>query len=503
VNALNVQEASEGEAGAFRRLLEAALPAALPNWLEGRRWFSDKGRPIADVDIEGLHFGRANGGALALVVMQVAFTDGGQAFYFAPLAMTDHPQEAEVIFRNGSALVDATPQPAFGAWLVELLASAATSGDGHWVFASQPGASLLLEAARQQPATVLRGEQSNTSIRYGGAVIVKLVRRLQPAPNPEEEILRGLTGTGFSGVPAYVGAGTWIDDDGTAYPLLLAQAIVPNVGDGWSWTLRRLSDLVAAHREEADDAFAPERLLGQRTAELHVALGQVTGANFAPDLPESDEVERAQRRLHDAALQAIALLRERAGTLTADLRADVPRIEAGLREAATRGEGFAAEADAPRIRVHGDYHLGQTLRTADGDWAIIDFEGEPARPVSERRQKTSALKDVAGMLRSFAYARGAAARSLANPRDQTAQRRLREWEQGAREAFLEGYREVIKAAPMSLVPEDEPSFRQALAAWEIDKALYEIAYEARNRPDWIEIPLLALLPGEGDRPASP
>jgi maltose alpha-D-glucosyltransferase/alpha-amylase len=278
----------------------------------------------------------------------------------------------------------------------------------------------LLEAAGQQPATVLRGEQSNTSIRFGDAIIVKLVRRLQPAPNPEEEILRGLTGAGFSAVPAFVGGGSWTDDDGTEYPLLLAQAVVPNAGDGWSWTLHCLNDLVTVPGSDADDGFAPERLLGQRTAEMHIALSQVPGGDFAPALPERAAIEADQRRSHEAAIQAIELLRERAGALSAGVRTDLPRINEALQQAAARSDGFAAEADVPRIRVHGDYHLGQTLRTADGDWAIIDFEGEPARPVSERRLKTSALKDVAGMLRSFAYARGAAERSLPDPIDPSA-----------------------------------------------------------------------------------
>ena len=161
--------------------------------------------------------------------------------------MTNQPACYRQILRNESALVDATRHAStFGSWLLALMASTAMSEDGRWVFASHPDASALLEAAGQQPATVLRGEQSNTSIRYGDAIIAKLVRRLQPAPNPEEEILRGLTGAGSGAVPAFVGGGSWTDDDGTAYPLLLAQAMVPNVGDGWNWTLRRLNDLVTA-----------------------------------------------------------------------------------------------------------------------------------------------------------------------------------------------------------------------------------------------------------------
>ncbi|MGH8574332.1 MAG: hypothetical protein ACREX8_17410, partial [Gammaproteobacteria bacterium] len=180
--------------------------------------------------------------------------------------------------------------------------------------------------------------------------------------------------------------------------------------------------------------------------------------------------------------------------LPQSLRANVPAMIAGLRKIAGRAEGFHDEATTQRIRVHGDLHLGQTLRTPDSDWKIIDFEGEPARPVEERRQKTSALKDVAGMLRSFAYARGAAERAIEVEANRGDQERLFAWETAARRVFLEGYRSAIRAAPVSLAPAAEDAFRRALAAWELDKALYEIAYEVRNRPDWIALPLRSLLP---------
>jgi maltose alpha-D-glucosyltransferase/alpha-amylase len=140
------------------------------------------------------------------------------------------------------------------------------------------------------------------------------------------------------------------------------------------------------------------------------------------------------------------------------------------------------------------------LRTPDEDWTIIDFEGEPARPLEERRQRASVLKDVAGMLRSFAYARGAAERA-ADASDRAVTDRLEAWEAGARRAFLEGYREALVATAMRFVPGDDDAFARALAAWELDKALYEVAYEARNRPDWLELPLRSLLPDLVDQAA--
>jgi maltose alpha-D-glucosyltransferase/alpha-amylase len=174
-----------------------------------------------------------------------------------------------------------------------------------------------------------------------------------------------------------------------------------------------------------------------------------------------------------------------------------------LRALGERTNGYRDELSTLRIRVHGDYHLGQTLRTPDGDWAIIDFEGEPARSLEERRQRTSVLKDVAGMLRSFAYARGAAERAAeaSSAPDREARSRLGVWESGARRAFLEGYRQALVAAGMRFVPEDDTAFARAVTAWELDKALYEVAYEARNRPDWLKLPLRSLLPDLIDQAA--
>jgi trehalose synthase-fused probable maltokinase len=155
--------------------------------------------------------------------------------------------------------------------------------------------------------------------------------------------------------------------------------------------------------------------------------------------------------------------------------------------------GYDAELGLPRIRTHGDLHLGQTLRT-DNDWVILDFEGEPARPVEERRERASVLKDVAGMLRSFAYARGASALAIPSEGREMAESRLQAWESAARGAYLAAYRQAVADSRTRLVPESEEGFARALRAWELDKALYEVAYEARNRPTWLAIPLAALTP---------
>jgi maltose alpha-D-glucosyltransferase/alpha-amylase len=206
-------------------------------------------------------------------------------------------------------------------------------------------------------------------------------------------------------------------------------------------------------------------------------------------------------RTRGAVAAVLTLLQERGDGLPDAVRRRLPAITAGLPDIAARADGYQVEEGMPRIRVHGDYHLGQALRTRDDDWVIIDFEGEPARPVSERRQKASPLKDVAGMLRSFGYARGVAERASHSAGGPDAAKRLARWERVARQAFLEEYRRALRTSPVPLAPEDDGAFNRALSAWELDKALYEIAYEARNRPDWLELPLRSLLPEDRDQPA--
>jgi maltose alpha-D-glucosyltransferase/alpha-amylase len=267
--------------------------------------------------------------------------------------------------------------------------------------------------------------------------------------------------------------------------------------------LRRLAGVASGEFDPGTDQFAAERLLGQRTGELHVALGAVQDPEFVPETTSPAVIDEDARRTLSAIEETILLLQDRRRHLPGPLMSRLPDAIAGLRALATRADGYRAELNTLRIRVHGDYHLGQTLRTLDEDWVIIDFEGEPARSLEERRQRASVLKDVAGMLRSFAYARGAAERAAETSpvSHREVRAHLDVWEAGARRAFLEGYRQALAAAEMRLVPDDEGAFVRALTAWELDKALYEVAYEARNRPDWLELPLRSLLPDLIDQAA--
>jgi maltose alpha-D-glucosyltransferase/alpha-amylase len=496
----------EVDAIAVRASLAAVSADALPNWLETRRWFADKGRGISGVAIEDALVERVELDWLVLAVARVTFVDGNSAHYLLPLALTGSPGAADVItgVESGAVtgvVVDATEKPWFGGWLLDQFAGTTERARGTWVIAAHPAAGAEIAAARESPTMAMRVEQSNSSLRFGDVLIVKLFRRLQPGLNPDEEVLRALADVGFARVPHYVGSVSWRSGDGATYAVALAQGFVPNLGDGWTWMLQRLTGVARGTIDPSADRFAAERALGRTTGELHVALGAVQDPAFVPEPTDDAAIDADARRTRAAIDQTVRLLQERRRHLPDELASRLPEAIVGLRALAGRGQGYRAEVDTRRIRVHGDYHLGQTLRTPDGDWTIIDFEGEPARSLAERRQRTSVLKDVAGMLRSFDYARGAAERAADPPPDRAARGRLEAWEAGARLAFLEGYRQAIVATPTRFVPQDEEAFARALAAWELDKALYEVAYEARNRPDWLELPLRSLLPDLIDQAA--
>lgn len=473
--------------------IRAALQALLlragraEDWLAQQRWYADKGRAITSSEVMALRLEPASEGTLALVVVQFRFADGGFSRYFLPLHLTEKAgSPAALLGHLGDvAVLDATAQPWFGDWLLR----AFQEQDAGWAADLGPGGAEYLGRAAAYQAQVLRGEQSNTSLRFGDAIIVKLFRRLQPRINPDEEALRVLSAQGFAHAPAFVGSLAWLSPEGVPVPLALATSFVPHQRDGWSWLLARLEHATPGSKIDV----GPERLLGQRTAEMHLALAASGDEAFTPMEATLADVAQSQARTRAAIHLAEDIIRDRADTLPSAVQRALPAIFAALQRTEADLAGYDAELGLPRIRPHGDFHLGQTLWTGD-DWVILDFEGEPARPVEERRQRTSVLKDVAGMLRSFAYARGAA--SLAGPETgrTVAESWLLEWEAAARAAFLSAYRETIADADAGLIPESDDDFARALRAWELDKALYEIAYEARNRPGWLAIPLAALTP---------
>ena len=411
------------------------LPSDLARWIARQRWFAGKTRRITSVAAEdGVPIGNAT-----IWIVRVALDDGTAERYALPL-------------RAGTTPDDALDHPAFCRALLALILDGDRVAGAHGEAIGTP---TRAQPARAGEPRRLTGEQSNTSVLFGDTIILKHFRRLAAGVNPDVEITRFLTErTAFRHTPRLLGSLEYRDADGT-WSLAMAQDLVAESRDGWRWLLERLSG--------GDAALPALTRLGRRTAELHLALaGDARDPAFAPERITPADVAAwtagVQRQL-DAARGALG-----------------GRLPDGV---APRVDGLAGLVGAARLRHHGDFHLGQTLAVRDGDdWALIDFEGEPLRPLEERRRKHTPLRDVAGMLRSLGYA----AASAPAPGG---------WEEQARAAFLDGYRSAAGRAPF--LPGDETAFTRALAVLEIEKAAYEIVYEANNRPDWVAIPARGLV----------
>jgi maltose alpha-D-glucosyltransferase / alpha-amylase len=330
---------------------------------------------------------------------------------------------------------------------------------------------------------------------------------LAPGAHPDIEIGRFLVEKArFANTPPLLGAIERVGADGRTTALAAAFGFVRNQGDGWVYTveyLQRTLDqlrLVAAAEGAGSAAPADEphafylaqaRVLGQRTAELHRALATPTNdPAFAAEPITRADLKAWQRSVRHQAEAAFNALRQAVPALQGADRDQAQKLLARRHACHARIDALTkAETTAIKTRIHGDYHLGQVL-VAQNDFYILDFEGEPARPLAERRAKSSPLKDVAGMVRSFDYAASAAVMNLADVDAGSValvQTLAEAWRQATEQAFLETYRETIAGCPSW--PEDDGVVRRLLDLFLLEKALYEICYEAANRPNWIRIPL--------------
>lgn len=443
------------------------LTPALLEQLQRQRWFGAKGHTLQ--------------GAELVDEVTVARGERTLELHYVELKFASTEPETYLLARspNLPLVLDVLDRP----WAASLLlrqvrrgSEQTTRAGGAFVFEASP----RLEAVATngaEPVRPLGVEQSNTSIRFGDSLLLKLFRRRQFGPHPDLEIGRALAaGTEFAHVPPLLGSLEYRDPAGRTAAAAILQAWVPNDGDGWTTTLRRL----AAVAEGAAIAPAVEPLarLGTVTADLHLALASARGDDsFAPARISPGDVEEWRHALHRELQQAVVLLDESGAAV------DLPSLLA-------RARGLESLVGAEKIRHHGDYHLGQVLDRGGRDWTIVDFEGEPSRPLNARREQRSPLRDVAGMLRSIDYARHAALR--AGPASAGAAAWLEHWYQAAREAFLGAYLRRIRGSRPTLLPADGPGVGRALAALELEKAAYELLYEARNRPEWLPIPLAAL-----------
>jgi trehalose synthase-fused probable maltokinase len=414
---------------------------ALARWIAGQRWFAAKSRRVVGVSVEdGIRLGDGT-----LWLLRVGLDDGSSARYAVPL-------------RDGSDIAEALDDPGFCRALLALIATGGRAAGAYGELRGSPTTALSAGTAAGATPRRLRVEQSNTSVVFGDVLILKHFRHLHAGDNPDIEITRYLTEhTTFRHTPRLYGSLAYHDGAGE-WAVGVAQELVRDGRDGWSFVLDRLG--------AGDAALAALERLGRVTAELHQALvaGDATTEAMAPAPITADDVSAwtagVQRQL-DAAGEALA----------GRWPDGVPRrIDTGA---------LGGLLDAVKLRHHGDFHLGQTLAIREGaDWAIIDFEGEPLRSLAERRAKHTPLRDVAGMLRSLGYAAAAGAAPAG-------------WEAQARDAFLHAYRTA--AAGASFLPAQETALTRALAVLEVEKAAYEVVYEANNRPDWLPIPVRGLV----------
>ena len=457
-------------------LLSGPGRSDLARFLTRQRWFAAKTRGVAAVDV--LDWAVLDpAGPLVLLLVAV---DGEP--YYMPVTVADETTPEAALARAGAdTVVDAHDDPRFGRRAVAAIA-AGRSVDGRrgrfrfrptpgWTFPAEPDALIVNR---------LTGEQSNTSVAVGNLVL-KSLRRPEPGVNPDLEIPRFLTTrTAFRHVPRLAG---WVEYAGPGEPVTLAvlQEFVPNAGDGWTHVVSTLAARGAAIERRPDALLTDIRRLGAITGGLHAALASDDrDEDFRPEPVDRDDV----RRWADEIARELAApeVRRRLAGAAPQVTDAVTRALAALDELA---------GVTMKIRVHGDYHLGQVLKTPDG-FAIIDFEGEPARPLTERRQKQSALRDVAGMLRSLDYAAHAVASGRPETERAATLLALTVWEAQAREAFLTGYLLAAAESPVPLVPAAPPTLRGACAPFELQKAAYELRYELDNRPDWVAIPLAGI-----------
>src|SRR5665213_1916269 len=458
----------------------------LPRFIETQRWYAAKGVSIERARIADYVLWQEGKLAWVVAVLEVG-TAAEPASYFMPLALAWESEEERVRNLSTAAIAKVRQQ-----------ANVGVMGDA---FADEAFCRAVVAAPAARP----QGSSSNTVVVMGERLILKGYRRLRVGASPELEMGLYLTEVvHYPNCAPLAGVLEYVGNDGQSRVLAMLQAYVANQGDGWTYALEYLRRHLDVHRTApATDAVPADahkafviviRTLGKRTAELHGALAAATAnPDFAPEPLTRVDVEAYRQRALREAHEALALLksgmeqipagdRDKANAVLAQHDALLARLEAASSE---------QEAQGQKIRIHGDYHLGQELVTRN-DFVMVDFEGEPGHSLEERRAKQSPLRDVAGMLRSFSYVEHSALRSVAHDEIESAKLAplAHAWAAQARAAFLSA--SDSEARRWSLYASLTPG-RGLLGLFELEKALYELRYELTNRPTWAGIPLQGIL----------
>ncbi|MGH7581240.1 MAG: maltose alpha-D-glucosyltransferase [Gemmatimonadales bacterium] len=511
------------------------LEEMLPSYLRGRRWFRGKARQITGATVVRtvpVPVGRRD---VLMTLVEVRYLDADTEHYVLPLAYADGDRAREISVAspnavilsrdNGGVLYDAMADEQFVNALVDAMGRKKRwrAARGELVATRTQAFSGLRGEEASLRASVLRAEQSNTSVNLGDRLLLKLFRNAEPGLNPELELGRYLTdSTGFRRVPMLAGGLELRIRNAEPITLAVLHQFVPSEGDAWSFTLNALSrffewalvsslhpseaelapvsilDLArreapAALEEAAGGYLAQARLLGQRTGEFHLALaGEREDPIFIAEAFTGLYRRSIYQSLRSSARTTFDLLRRRMAALPESLR-DEARAVLALEDTLLKQARAVMDRKIPmaRCRIHGDYHLGQVLFTGK-DFVIVDLEGEPSRSLSERRYKRSPLRDVAGMIRSFEYAAAYAVRR-GPTRSEDVPALLpwaRLWQRWASASFLRGYFDAAGDAPY--LPRGQENFAAMLDFYLLDKTIYELRYELNNRPDWVDIPLEAI-----------
>src|SRR5579862_1074037 len=513
----------------LEQYLRDHLPVSLPTYLMSQRWFAGKAGRITSaeiLDIVPMHDVVEGAG---IYLIRVQYAEGAAETYALPLIAENASLESSSSKNAGSTsrvvcmqcgevmLSDALQIDQFLNGLLGIFDSPQTfagrSGQIKTKASGNPHSAQSSTGELQ--GRLLKSEQSNSSIRYGEKLILKLFRRLSEGVNPELEMGEFLTTRAhFKHIPPVLSSMTYYPSEGGQFSLAVLQEFVVNNGDAWDYTLRQF----AAFREKAparldsganlraeeisDEWFGPylndaERL-GEISAEMHLALASDDrDPDFAPESWSGPRQQESVAQRCEAARQIFELLRRNISRLRQSLQAEAKAMATRESEVVQIFQSaLSGNFGGMIMRVHGDYHLGQVLHTPS-DFVVIDFEGEPARPIAERRAKQSPLKDVAGMIRSFDYAAhsGDLARS-AEPQhlkvdrevDHDDQAALSEaWRSRVAQQFVRGY--VARAGQARFLPNTSEQFASLLKIYLLEKAIYELQYELNSRPDWVGIPL--------------
>jgi maltose alpha-D-glucosyltransferase/alpha-amylase len=358
-----------------------------------------------------------------------------------------------------------------------------------------------LEVTEDLPVTWLSAEQSNSSLILGNLAMVKLIRHIFPGIHPEVEMTRYLTEVGYQNTAQLLGEVARTSPDGTRYTMIIVQKAIRNQGDAWTWMLsgmrRAMDDIIGNNLEgeAADEHFKPlinfAATIGKRLGELHVALAQPTDQEaFKPVLATAEDAHSWSEAVRGQISVSLAMLEKMIGELKEGSASEARVLLERQGELLNLTASFASAAEGTLMtRNHGDFHLGQIL-VAESDAFIIDFEGEPARDLSERRAKTNPLRDVAGLLRSLSYLAASAdldRELVSEVADERHDELVARFTAMAEPAFLNAYFEATAGSSELHIPEEERS--RVLDLFLLEKAAYEIAYEVRSRPHWIPLPL--------------